>query len=548
MSGRSSEADRLFWGFENNPPSEIATMISKVGTMGVAPHAMVAACHNLSAQIGADVLRAGGSAADAFVATTFNDWVVNPGASSFAGPLGAMIYDAKHGVTASLFGGMKNVSSPSGRWSPRDAAVGKLVMVPGAVPALEALHQRYGRLSWSDCLQPSIDTAEHGFIVPTLYANLVKSRASLLETSAYARTTLLRGGQPVAAGTLLRFPLVAETLRHIARDGAAYVQHGAWAHEAVATVRAAGGAMTLADLADYRPMWTQPLHGEYRGYRIAAPGAPDTGGARLFMAMLALAQFDIVRLGHWSKHASSLELMTKIFRGIMAQTWLDDHATMSDPERVAALVVSSSRAIAANVAAPEIPRLTTFGHHSYHVIAVDADGLVVSGTHTIESLPWGNIALFVGGIPLNGSASINLATPPGGYELAPLTASIVTRNGTFVAASGAFSSSLFPADYQVLSNLLDFNMLPEEALLSPRFGYFAIDLAKLTIDTHRIMLDPRYPQKLVAEVAAATGIGFDQGPGYVDIGMPVLVTRDERTGVLRGMTPEVLPEGAALGF
>ncbi len=523
-------------------------MLSKIGTMGIARHAMIAACHNLSAHIGFGVLRSGGSAADAFVATTFNDWVINPGASSFAGPLGAMVYDPKRGEVASLFGGMKNVASPKGRWSPSDTAIGKLVMVPGAVPALEALHRRYGRLAWSECLQPAIDTAEHGFTVPTLYARLVASRLSLLQTSEYARATLLPHGEPIAAGALLRFPLVAQTLREIAREGAAYVQRGAWAKEMVATVRAAGGAMTLADLATYRPLWTQPLRAEYRGYDIAAPGAPDTGGARLLMAMLALSEFDVVRLGHWSKHAAALELMTKVFRGIMAESWLDDHATMMNAERVAELVVSSARRVAASAAAPDIPRVERSGHHSYHVIAVDPDGLVVSGTHTIESLPWGNTALFVGGIPLNGSASINLATPPGEYELAPLSASIVLRGGRFVAASGAFSSSLFPADYQVLCNALDFKMLPEEALLQPRFGYFAVDLAKLTVDAHKIMLDPRYPRKLVAEVAAATDIGFDQGPGYVDVGMPVLVTRDEDSGLLRGMTPEVLPEGAALGF
>ncbi len=539
-----ASGSREFWNNENDPTGRMRTIESKRGTMGVASKAMVAACHDLSADAGVAMLRSGGNAVDAFITTAFVDWVVNPGASSPAGPLNAMVFEQRNGVVANLFAGGKHVKSAHGVWKPGDTAPGKLVMVPGAVPGLQILHRRYGRKPWRTLLEPAIARAREGFPVVRLYAVLVARASAILQASEYGRSTFFPNGRAVSVGDTLKLPEVARTLERVAEEGAEYMQTGEWAREAVGAVNAAGGSMTLADLAEYRPYWATPLHGTYRAYDVYAPGTQDAGGARLLMALGALDRFDIRRIGHWSRSASSLELMTRLFIDIENVSWLDDYRTMSDAARVARLVPRTAAALASRVAAPTIPQAAE--HHSYHICVVDESGMTVTGTHTIESLPWGNIGIFVGGIPLNGAAFLTPDVPAGGYEIAPFTSAIVLRNGEFVAEEGAFSSALFPADYQTLSNVLDFGMTPEEALLTPRFGYYSLDLEKMSVDTSTIMLDPRYPPALV-QSAERSGLKFTQA-GYVDTGMVVMIVRDPATGRLMGFTPEILPEGKAVGY
>jgi gamma-glutamyltranspeptidase/glutathione hydrolase len=192
------------------------------------------------------------------------------------------------------------------------------------------------------------------------------------------------------------------------------------------------------------------------------------------------------------------------------------------------------------------------GSHSYSVVVVDADGNAVAGTHTIESLPFG-CGLFVGGVPLNNTGILHpyvegdaASVPPGSYLIEPLSATMAFRDGQLVLAASTFSASLWPADFEVVSSALDFGWRPERIALTPRFGLYAVDLAKLTDDTTMTQLDKRY-SAAVTEVLKRRGLVMTQA-GYIDTGMIVEIQRDLKSGELSGYTPEQLPNGKAKGY
>ena len=146
----------VYWGSETAEANELNRQYStKKGTMGKSQHAMVAACHNRSSDIGVEILKRGGHAVDAFIAATFADYVQTPGCSSLGGPMGALVYDANGGKIKSLMAPLKTVQSQTGQWRAGEKAIGLQVLVPGAASGLQALHKRHGRLPWSDLITPA---------------------------------------------------------------------------------------------------------------------------------------------------------------------------------------------------------------------------------------------------------------------------------------------------------------------------------------------------------------------------------------------------------
>jgi gamma-glutamyltranspeptidase/glutathione hydrolase len=546
---------KTFWGGETAEAAMLqAQYAPKRGTMGVADHAMVAACHDRSVEIGLDILRRGGTAADAFIAVTFADWVQSPGASSLGGPMGALVYDARTGKAIYLGAPLKTVASPTGQWTPTETALGKQVLVPGAVAGLEALHARAGRLPWAELVRPAAKLAREGFPVTGQFSAITTAFAAALKASDYGRTAYLHpDGSAYKPGETLKLPVLADTLDAIAEHGAAWIYTGPWAKEAVAAVHARGGEMTEADLAGYRPEWSVPLAISYRGDVLYAPSGHDSGGARLLLALKALEHGDIKKLGHYSQSLDGLEAMVRVTRAVAAEPSLYSQAFYDGPGPQALLdgprpgeIWSEASARMAHAPAPQP------GSHSYAVVVVDAAGDVVAGTHTIESLPFGTNGIFAGGVPLNNTGILHpdipgspYTTPPGQPIIEPLSAVIGFRHGKLELAMSTFSASLWPGDFEAASSLLDFDWTPEETALTPRFGANAIDLVKLTADPSQTMLDKRYSADVVAAMKAR-GVNLTQA-GYVDTGMLVMIKRDAR-GRLTGFTPEQLGEGRAAGY
>jgi hypothetical protein len=176
------------------------------------------------------------------------------------------------------------------------------------------------------------------------------------------------------------------------------------------------------------------------------------------------------------------------------------------------------------------------------VIAVDAEGNVVVGTHTIEAVNWGE-GLFVGGIPLSTAAGILFDDPEAAalpQRSDGLTNTLVLKDGAPYAALAVYGTGLFPADVQVLDAVLARGLDAERAVLEPRVGYFAADIARMTVDPKKRSVDPRFDVALLCTMKER---GFllersmpGQATGFVDTGLPTLVTMGQ--GRLVGMTPD----------
>jgi hypothetical protein len=222
----------------------------------------------------------------------------------------------------------------------------------------------------------------------------------------------------------------------------------------------------------------------------------------------------------------------------LARRGLVTDGSSADALVAAAASVIASRAGQRVASAPASPP----GSHSSAVIAVDDEGNVVVGTHTIEAVNWGE-GLFAGGVPLSTAAGINLddpATASLAQRSDGLSDTIVLKDGAPRAALAVYGSGLFPADVEVLDALLARGVEEEQAVLEPRVGGYALDVGRLAIDGTKRLVDPRFDTGLLCQLKTRGFTLARSTPGvrggYVDTGFPTLVTI--APGRLRGMTPD----------
>ena len=270
---------------------------------------MVVAAHPLAAEAGAGVLAAGGSAADAAVAVQLVLNLVEPQSSGLGGG-GFLLYwesalneltahDARE--TAPLAAGPDYWIGADGDPLPFwDAVIGgRSVGVPGLPMLLEHIHRRHGRLPWAELFDPALELAEDGFEVsPRMAASIAGGRGldRHPDTHAYFHDGQ---GMPLAAGTRLRNPEFARTLRLMRDQGAAPFYSGAIARDIVATVRADDrpGLLTMEDFARYEVVMRDPVCLRYRGDDVCGMGPPSSGGLTVGQMLGILETFDLAGIG-----------------------------------------------------------------------------------------------------------------------------------------------------------------------------------------------------------------------------------------------------------
>ena len=389
---------------------------------------MVSAADPRAAQAGAEMLRAGGSAADAAFATMLALTVVEPQSSGIGGGGFLLYHDgasrrlssydgretAPHAATPAYFLG------PDGRPRARDEAIagGLSVGVPGNIRLIEMAHERHGRLAWARLFGPAIRLAREGFAITPRMRRALAAPGALAGMTPWGRAQYYAAdGQPKPAGTLIRNPALAALLRQLARRGPEHFYTGAAARALVQTVRTAPrnpSAMTMDDLATYQARAREPVCGAYRGYRICGMGPPSSGATTVFAILKQLERFDLNALGPenpaaWHLIAESMRL-----------AYADREAYLGDPDFVrvpvaglidAGYLAARSQLISPGRAIPHVEAGTPPGAQprtaapalevpsTSHFVAVDAAGNVASYTSTVEG-PWGS-GLTVNGMVLN---------------------------------------------------------------------------------------------------------------------------------------------------
>ncbi len=275
----------------------------------IAPRDMVVAANPLAAAAGRDMLRAGGSAVDAAIATQLVLNLVEPQSSGIGG--GAfLLYWSNAARRVESFDGRETAPAaarpdrfqgPDGKPLPFMEAVvgGTSVGVPGTLKMLALAHAKHGRLPWPKLFEPAISLAEAGFAIsPRLHDMLAEEPH--LAAAEPARSYFYGGdGKPKPVGTLLRNPELAATLRGIAEHGADFFYKGAVARDIVATVTHAPhnpGDLSEADFASYEAKERPPVCGPYRRYRICGMGPPSSGGVAVLQILGLLQRFDMRRM------------------------------------------------------------------------------------------------------------------------------------------------------------------------------------------------------------------------------------------------------------
>ena len=463
-----------------------------------APQSMVAAANPLAVEAGLDVLRRGGSAVDAAIAVQMVLGVVEPQASGLGGGGFLLHYDAASGAT-SVYDGRE--SAPAGATPTmfldrdgkplgfRDAvASGISVGVPGVLAMLELAHTEHGKLAWRDLFPPAIALARDGFAVPPRLAAWLERAPSLRDDPDIRATYFNADGSPKKRGERVANPALAEAMHLIADQGVQAFYQGAIAVEMVKRVRnhVRPGSLSLADLADYRPIKREALCGPYRIWVVCGMPPPSSGGIAILQVLGLIEPFDV-----WRDPPDSLRVLHLIAEASRL-AFADRNRYVADPAFVAVpvtgllspayigerrLLLSPDRSM--GVVGPGVPP-GYVERGTSHISIVDRAGNAVSFTTTIEA-PFG-AQIMVRGFLLNNELTDFTARPeidgrkvanrvePGKRPRSSMSPTLIfDRDQKLLAALGSAGGPRIIGDtLQAVIGLLDWKLSMQDAIALPR--------------------------------------------------------------------------------
>lgn len=457
-------------------------------------HGVVVAPQPQAAEVGAEVLRAGGNAFDAAVAGAFVQAAIDPFMCGIGGIGVAQIFDAATGEHAILdFVGRVGALAQEDQWAKlaRRTAEGKTyvegwanylgyqsILIPGTIAGLAALHRR-GRMPWRDLVQPAIRILREGFPLYTYITeyffethqyptgeNYPTFDEYVHTTEEMARLWLREDGSLRRAGDRLTNPDYAATLECLADGGPDAFYRGDIAATMLADFAAHDAYITADDLARCEAVVRAPLTTAYRGMTVATN---PLGGATVLQILNILEGDDLMALGHNSPEC--LHLLASAMRLTFAE-----RDAMTDEEAIARLVgkehAAALRAQIDSVPAPEREAAVVPG--TTHLSVADGAGNAVALTHTL-SMGSGAITPGLGFQYNNGMASFDplpgkpRSIVPGRPRLTPMSPTMAFKDGTPQVILGSpGSNAIVNAVAQVLVNRLDFGMTPLEAVSAPR--------------------------------------------------------------------------------
>ncbi len=399
---------------------------------------MVSAADPRAAEAGAEMLRAGGSAADAIFATMLALTVVEPQSSGIGGG-GFLVYE-NGGASPDTYDARETAPAAArGDWFfvngkaldfPEVIPGGRSVGVPGNVRMMEMAHAKEGRLAWARLFAPAIRLARGGYaITPRLHDMLEGSKDTAALTPQGRALFYDASGSPKPVGTVVRNPDLAVFLEQLARRGPEHFYAGQNAAAIVSAVNSAPvnpAPMTVADLSGYRAKERQSVCGTYRDTRVCGMGPPSSGGITVLQILKQLERFDLSALGPndpraWHLIAESMRLayadrnlyladadfIDVPVAGMIDPAYLSARGQLIAPDRTLARADAGTPAGARKVALGITPEIMS----TSHFVAVDKWGEVASLTSTIES-SFGS-GLMANGYFLNNELTDFSLTPTG---------------------------------------------------------------------------------------------------------------------------------------
>ncbi len=466
---------------------------------------MVASDDSIATKVGADVLAAGGNAADAAVATAFALAVAFPTAGNVGGGgflvarVGGKSYALDFRETAPAAATRDMYLGPDGKATTDSRDGWRSSGVPGSVAGLWEAWRTLGskKLSWEQLLAPAIRLAEQGFPVDAPFSKQIDVVQARLARYPAAAALFLPGGAPPVVGTTWRDPEFAAVLHRIAEKGPAGFYEGPVADALAQAMKDNGGLVTAQDLKAYRAKWRAPVEFKYRGRTVVGMPPPSSGGTTMAMIAHLLEGFDLRAMGWHSAEQVHLtaEAMRRAFAARNAR--LGDPDFVQNPldellsDRWAAVqraTMQLDRATPTKDLFPGGPGAGTDGPHTTHLAVVDEDGDAVAMTTTLNAWFGSGVAVPGLGFVLNDEMDDFAVVPgkpnmfglvqgepnviaPGKRMLSSMSPTIVLGESgavddVFGAAGG---SRIITTVFEQLSNAIDYGMDASDAVRAPRF-------------------------------------------------------------------------------
>jgi gamma-glutamyltranspeptidase/glutathione hydrolase len=485
---------------------------------------MVVTDEELGSQAGVEILKRGGNAVDAAVATAFALAVVEPDAGNIGGG-GFMLIRLADGKTTFLDyretapgkAARDMYIGKDGRLDEEASVIGyRSVAVPGTVAGLELALKTYGTMKLAEVMAPAIRLAEEGFVVSEKLAAELEEESPGLQAFSASKRIFLNGGEHFKAGERLKQPELAATLKRIAQNGAAEFYRGETARVLADEMAKNGGIVSLDDLANYKPKVREVLHAKYESnghsWEVLTAPPPSSGGVAMIEALNMLKG---VPLKGWDDPQSVhmvVEVMRRVFADRAAYLADPDHskipvAGLTDPcyakERAATIdptKASSSKTITAGTphtcgasasseVAPHSISSKAEGRHTTHFSVVDAAGNAVASTYTLND-SYGSHVTCAAGFLLNDEMDDFTTQPgapnslyelmqsdanaiaPGHRPLSSMTPTILLRDGklSFVTGSPGGPTIISVTLLSVI-NWMRLSMDAQAAINAPRFHH-----------------------------------------------------------------------------
>jgi gamma-glutamyltranspeptidase/glutathione hydrolase len=476
----------------------------KSGEQGtVAPTAMVASNNALASAAGDEIMKAGGNAVDAAVATGFALAVTFPFAGNLGGG-GYMVIRMADGRTAAvdyreiapLAASRDMYIGPDGKLTNESVVGYRASGVPGAVAGMTAALAKFGSKPLREVLQPAIRLAEEGFIVDSvLFASLRGSRAYLERFDG--KTVFYPNGEPLQPGTRFRQPALARTLKLIAEQGADAFYRGEVGDSLVAGMKRGGGIITKEDLARYKPEMRQPIASTYRGYHLLTMPPSSSGGVTITETLNILETYDNLppfgSVGYAHALASAyqrafIDRNSKLADPAFAQVPLDKLTSKSYARELRKTIANDKA-----TPTPTLERTIADGMHTTHYSVVDGSGNAVATTTTINNGYGSGVYLTGPGFFMNDEMDDFAAQPgkpnmfglvqgeanaiaPGKRMLSAMSPTIVLdpQGKLLLVVGAAGGPRIITATSQVILNVIQNHMTLADAMRAPRLHHQAL--------------------------------------------------------------------------
>ncbi|MGN0328363.1 MAG: gamma-glutamyltransferase family protein [Lachnospira sp.] len=522
-----------------------------------AAHGMVATAQNLAAEAGLEILKAGGNAIDAAVATAIALTVVEPTSNGIGSDAFALIWTGDNNVPDGL-----NASGPAGALASskkmRDAGYDcmpthgfKTVTVPGAPSAWIALSKKYGKLPFAKLFEPAIRYAEEGFAVSPVVANMWKSEVELhvsqhgnlpeyqpfFDTFSYNRVA-------PKAGEIWKNPAQAKTLRELAQTECESFYRGAIADKFDEYSKKYDGDVRKEDLAAFYPEWVKPISVNYRGYDVwEIP--PNGHGIVALMALNILNGFEFDR-----EHKETAETYHKQIEA-MKLAYEDGKRYVTDPrymkytfeQLLSDEYASVRRGLISDKAIMPMPGKPDSGGTVY-LCAADDEGNMISyiqsNFHMFGSgmvIPDTGISLQNRGMGFSLDEDMENCLAPGKKPYHTIIPGFLTKDGEAVGPFGVMGGFMQPQGHvQVVTNMIDFHLNPQQALDTPRWRW---------MKEKDIEVEENFPKDIYEDLKKK-GHNISVSKNVNSFGRGEIIVKCDN-GVYAGAT-EPRADGAVLGY